>query len=145
MDTETTSHNSEMEFDVNNQLGDPDTMAQIETENQDSGTRGQDNEEAETQQITPELTREGTEKQQIQISTDMATMLQQIMKQMKEFTKQLHEQTVQQLREQMTETKKRIAETNDGKYKTNNEEHKRNTRTIETARTNITTNTRASE
>ena len=55
MNTETaTIHNSEMGFDVNNQLGDPKTLAQITMENQDSGTRVQDNGETETQQITPE-------------------------------------------------------------------------------------------
>ena len=59
MNTETaTIHNSEMEFDVNNQLGEPKTLAQITMENQDSGTRGQDKGETETQQTVPETPKE---------------------------------------------------------------------------------------
>ena len=61
MNTETVTtvnSNSEVEFDINNQLGDINTLNQITMENQETGMRGQDDEETETQQITAETQKE---------------------------------------------------------------------------------------
>ena len=41
MNTVTTSHDNQMEFDINNQLGDSQMLAHISMGNQESGTRGQ--------------------------------------------------------------------------------------------------------
>ena len=56
--TETTQ-NYEGELDINNQLGDQQTLAQLTVEDQESRTRGQDHEGVETPQITPEIQHEG--------------------------------------------------------------------------------------
>ena len=52
MNTETTSHGNEMDFDINNQLGNSQTIAHISMANEESGTRGPNEENAETQKIT---------------------------------------------------------------------------------------------
>ena len=120
------THNSEMEFDVNNQLGDPKTLAQITMEIQDSGTRGQDNRETETQRITPETLKEirGEPTQQTIPETpkeiDISAILQQISSQMQEQSlqqaqtlKQIQEQVTKQIQEQsvqQTQTSKQIQE-----------------------------------
>ena len=41
-----------MEFDINNQLGDSKMIAHISMGNQESGTRGPNDENAETQQLS---------------------------------------------------------------------------------------------
>ena len=49
MNTETgTTQSYEGEFDINNQLGDQHTLAQLTTVDPESRTRGQDHEEVET-------------------------------------------------------------------------------------------------
>ena len=60
MNTETGNTQSyEGEFDINNQLGDQHTLAQLTVDDQESRTRGQNHEEVVTPQITPETQHEG--------------------------------------------------------------------------------------
>ena len=60
MNTETgTTQSYEKELDINNQLGDQHTLAQLTVDDQKSRTRRQDHEEIETPQITPEIQHEG--------------------------------------------------------------------------------------
>ena len=74
-----------MEFETNNQLGDPDTLADISEENQASGMwgqNGQNDENAETQQFTPTIVAEIRERPICQTplekdkNTDIYTILQ---------------------------------------------------------------------
>ena len=65
-------------FQINNQLGDPDTLADISEEDEASGTRGlnrQDEVNAETQQFTPTVVTEVQERpvSQTQQETDKNT------------------------------------------------------------------------
>ena len=78
MSKNTDTQSNEMEFEINNQLGDPDMLADISEENQASGTwgqNGQNNENAETQQFTPTIETEIRERPicQTPLETDKNT------------------------------------------------------------------------
>ena len=85
MNTETeTTQNYEGELDINNQLGDQQTLAQLTVEDQESRTRGQDHEEVQTPQTTPEIQHEGRPRLTQRTTTetpkepDMYALLQQL-------------------------------------------------------------------
>ena len=109
MNTETTSHDNEMEFDINNQLGDSQMLAHISMGNQESGTRGPNDENTERQQITQETLVEIRERTGDKIlpetnkDTDIYTILQQLLRQSKEIKEQAKE-----TKEQVKETKEQV-------------------------------------
>ena len=49
MSTNTSTQSNAMEFQINNQLGDPDTLADISEEDEASGTRGLNGQNDKTQ------------------------------------------------------------------------------------------------
>ena len=122
MSTNTDTQSNKMEFEINNQLGDPDTLADISEENQESGTWGQNrqyDENAETQQLTPTEITEIRERPISQTpletdkNTDIYTILQQLLEQqLSQHTRRMEKRSKkieEQIQKQSEKKEKRLA------------------------------------
>ena len=112
MNTETgTTQSYEGELDINNQLGDQHPLVQLTVDDQESRTRGQDHEDIETPQITPEIQHEGRPRvaqkptTEIHKEQDIYALLQQLSQQMSQQLTQQTELLQKHFQEQSQQTK----------------------------------------